>query len=315
MTDFVHICEVGPRDGLQNEAKTLGTDDKLELISMIAAAGVKTIEIGSFVNPKSVPTMADTDAVAIAARRQLGPDITTLGLIVNERGFDRALAAGVTGVCIVTVVSKTLCARNNRMTPDEATAMAVKLVQRAKAAGLKTRVDIATAWVCPYEGVIDREQVRQHADLIWEHQPDEMAFCDSIGFADPLSVARLFTEFGERYDRSRLVAHFHDTQALGLANATAALMTGVRRFDASLGGLGGCPFAPGARGNLATEDLVHLCHAAGLTTGINLNQLLEAIRHLEGVMERPLTGQSRRWLDLGMPGKKQEGDGNGQING
>lgn len=174
--------------------------------------------------------------------------------------------------------------------------MARRLLQRAKAAGLFVRIDVATAWVCPYEGLIPLDQVKRLADQLWEYQPDELAFCDSIGFADPLSVDRLFATFGDRYDRNRLVAHFHDTKAMGLANATAALLQGIRRFDASLGGLGGCPFAPGAKGNLATEDLVHLCESSGFATGIQVESLWSAIAVLETRIGRSLGGQSKTWF-------------------
>lgn len=296
MTERVHITEVGPRDGLQNERAELSLEDRLDLVGGLLAAGVTQIELGSFVNPKAVPAMAGTDALVVAAKAKHGAKLRGLGLVMNEKGFDRALAAGADGICIVTVVSETLCQKNNRCSSDEATATALRLLQRAKAAGLYARVDIATAWVCPYEGPISLEQVRRHADQVWEYQPDEMAFCDSIGHAHPYQVATLFEELGERYGRSRLVAHFHDTQALGLANATAALMQGVRRFDASIGGLGGCPFAPGAKGNLATEDLVHLCDRIGFATSIDVTKLWPVVARLEARIGRPLGGQSKAYF-------------------
>lgn len=296
MTERVHVTEVGPRDGLQNECATLTLEDRLDLVDGLLAAGVTQIELGSFVSPKAVPAMAGTDALVVAAKARHGPKLRGLGLVMNEKGFDRALAAGADGVCIVTVVSETLCQKNNRCSSEEATATAVRLLQRARAAGLYARVDIATAWVCPYEGQISLEQVRRHADQLWEFQPDEMAFCDSIGHAHPYQVAKLFAELGERYGRSRLVAHFHDTQALGLANATAALMQGVRRFDASVGGLGGCPFAPGAKGNLATEDLVHLCDRIGFATSIDVTKLWPVVARLEERIGRPLGGQSKAYF-------------------
>lgn len=295
MTERVYVTEVGPRDGLQNEPAELTLEDRLELVDGLLAAGQTQIELGSFVSPKAVPAMAATDALVKAAKARHGAKLRGLGLVMNEKGFDRALEAGADGVCIVTVVSETLCQKNNRCSSDEATATAVRLLQRARAAGLYARVDIATAWVCPYEGPIGLEQVRRQADQLWEYQPDEMAFCDSIGHAHPYQVAKLFEELGERYGRSRLVAHFHDTQALGLANATAALMQGVRRFDASIGGLGGCPFAPGAKGNLATEDLVHLCDRIGFATGIDVKRLWPVVLRLEERIGRPLGGQSKAY--------------------
>lgn len=294
--DAVHICEVGLRDGLQNESVHLALDEKKRIFDDLVAAGLRQIEIGSFVNPKAVPAMADTDRLADAIRDTAPRSVQTLGLIMNEKGLDRALASGVRGVCIVAVVSETLCLKNNRCTSQESTDMAIKLLQRAKAAGLMVRIDVATAWACPYEGQISIEQVKKLSDQIWEYQPDELAFCDSIGFAHPFQVSSLFEELGERYDRSRLVAHFHDTKAMGLANATAALLQGIRRFDASLGGLGGCPFAPGAKGNLATEDLVHLSDSLGLDSGIELKKLWPIVARLEARMGRPLGGQSKTWF-------------------
>jgi len=294
--EFVHICEVGPRDGLQNEAVHLSIEDKSALIAGVLKAGLRQVEVGSFVSPKAVPAMADTDALTTMVKGTYSSGLRALGLVVNAKGFDRALAAGVDGVCIVTVVSESLCQKNNGCSSPAATATAVDLLKRAKANGLFARVDVATSWVCPYEGPIALEQVQRVADQIWEYQPDELAFCDSIGHAHPYQVASLFAAFGERYERSSLVAHFHDTQALGLANATAALLQGIRRFDSSLGGLGGCPFAPGAKGNLATEDLVHLCHRIGFETGISLTELWATIAELEPKIGRTLGGQSRSWF-------------------
>ncbi len=295
MKEAIHICEVGLRDGLQNENARLSIEEKLALYNGLVDAGVKTIEIGSFVHPQAVPAMADTDRLGAVIRAAYPGRARVLGLVMNDRGFDRAVAAGVDGVCIVTVVSETLCLKNNRCTADEATQMAVRLLERARLLGLYTRVDVATAWVCPYEGQISIDQVKRQADQIWEYRPDELAFCDSIGHAHPAQVATLFQELGDRYERDHLVAHFHDTKAMGLANATAALLQGIRRFDASLGGLGGCPFAPGAKGNLATEDLVHLCESMGFATGIQVKDLWPLVARLEAQIGRTLGGQSRSW--------------------
>ena len=161
---------------------------------------------------------------------------------------------------------------------------------------LWTRIDVAPAWVCPYEGATSQEQLIRTIDPLWELAPDELALCDTIGHANPYAVSKTFETLGERYDRSRLAAHFHDTKSLGLANATAALLQGIRRFDASIGGLGGCPFAPGAKGNLATEDLVHLCHSMGFKTGIDESQLWSTVDFMEKSVGRPLGGHSRTWF-------------------
>ncbi|MCX6130362.1 MAG: hydroxymethylglutaryl-CoA lyase [Proteobacteria bacterium] len=297
MREVVHICEVGLRDGLQNESAEFSVDEKMHIFAGLVAAGLEHIEIGSFVNPKAVPAMANTDLFADEIKQKYPTSPCILGLIMNERGLERAIRSGVDGVCIVSVVSESLCQKNNRCSAQESVAMAIKLLQEAKRAGLFVRVDIATAWVCPYEGAIPIDSVKKMSDQIWEYGPDEMAFCDSIGHAHPFQVRDLFAELGERYDRSRLVAHFHDTKAMGLANASAALLEGIRRFDASLGGLGGCPFAPGAKGNLATEDLAHLCASIGFETGMNIKALRALIAPLEAKIGRELGGQSKAWFN------------------
>ena len=208
----VIITEVGPRDGLQNEPTHLSTETKLDFVQKLGKAGLSQIEIGSFVHPKAVPAMADTDQVTKNANLLSAKKI---GLVMNERGFDRALEAGVDGVCIVTVVSESLCQKNNRRSSQEATDTAITLIKKAKDQNLFTRVDIAPAWVCPYEGKTTVEQVIKHTDQIWEYAPDEMALCDTIGGAQPYEVSKLFEVLGDRYDREKLVAHFHDTRAFG----------------------------------------------------------------------------------------------------
>lgn len=308
--DHLVICEVGPRDGLQNEKAFLSLDLKEKLINDLVACGLSQIEVGSFVSPKAVPAMADTDQLVerLKSRRlwaqkggsavgALDRDPVFLGLVLNEKGLERALACGVDGVCIVAVVSDTLSAKNNRCSARESFETAVYLVRQAKSQGLLTRVDIATAWNCPYEGEISLSQVIPLADLIWEQEPHELAFCDSIGHASPFRVAELFDFFGHRYGFERLAAHFHDTKGLGLANAASALLAGVRRFDASIGGLGGCPFAPGAKGNLATEDLIHLVHECGWQTGISLDSLWKLVDFCKSSLSKEhLGGQSAAWF-------------------
>ena len=298
MTRKIEICEVAPRDGLQNEKVLLSCEEKIAFIERLEAVGLSQMEIGSFVHPKAVPAMADTDAVmkGLAGRRQQAKS-RHLGIIMNERGLERAIKAGVAGVCIVTVVSESLSQKNNRRSALDACKTALELLKGAKAHGLYTRVMVAPSFVCPFEGEVALDAVLRHADAAYEFSPDELVFCDTIGAAHPRAVTELFTAVKERYGLESITAHFHDTRALGLANAAAAMQVGIRRFDASLGGLGGCPFAPGAKGNLATEDLVHLCHEMGLETSVSLSGLWETVAFMESLIKRPLGGQSKSfWL-------------------
>ena len=293
MSTALRVWEVGPRDGLQNEARPIPTAAKIRLIEGLAAAGVRSIEATSFVSAKAVPQMADGDEVA--AKVHALPGVTAMAVVFNERGYERLVASGLRAVCVVVVVSDALSRANSRRSAEEGLQASKELVARARRDGLFVRVDIAPAWVCPYEGPTDPERVIAFADQLWEQGVDELALADTIGQAHPFEVAKLFERLGARYDMARLVGHFHDTQGLGLANVTAALTAGVRIFDASLGGLGGCPFAPGAAGNLATEDLVLLADKAGFSTGIDLAALWDVVDETSEVVGRPLGGRSGRW--------------------
>lgn len=267
----IHVYEVGPRDGLQNEKVHIGTADKLRLVEGLAAAGVADIEATSFVNPKAVPQMADCSDVYPAAAAHDG--VTAWALVINDRGYERAVAAGVEAVALVSVVSDTLCERNNRMTVDESIETTERLLRRAHTDGLQARAYVSPAWVCPYDGPVDPERVLDAAGRFAAAGADCIAISDTIGHARPDDVGRLFEVVSQIAPPERLAAHLHDTQALGLTNAWAAIQAGVRTFDASVGGLGGCPFAPGAAGNLATEDLVFLADKLGYETGIDLDAL------------------------------------------
>ena len=225
----ITICEVAPRDGLQNEKSVFTASDKIKLIGDMEDAGINYIEVGSFVSPKAVPAMADTDKVCAGV--EFSPQGSYTGLVLNEKGLERAKKAGLNGVCIVVVVSESLSLKNSRRSREESLATAVKLIQQAKDEGMFIRVDLAPAWVCPYEGAMDINSWLPMADTIWEMNIDELALADTIGHAHPMEVAKTFETLKGRYDISRLVAHFHDTQAMGLANAAAAMQVGVRRFD------------------------------------------------------------------------------------
>lgn len=244
MSEFLKICEVGPRDGLQNEASQVSTEQKQALVDGLIGAGLKYVELTSFVSAKAVPQMADADQIMPYARSKY-PEAHFNGLIINEKGYERALAAGTKGVAVVVVVTETLSQRNSRMSVAESLETCKRIVERAKADGVFTRVYLAVAWVCPYEGATPPEKVIACADKVWEMGVDELALADTIGHAHPLEVGRLCETFGKRYDMNKLAVHLHDTQALGLANAAAAISAGVRIIDASVAGLGGMSLCAG----------------------------------------------------------------------
>jgi hydroxymethylglutaryl-CoA lyase len=296
MSDTIKIYEVGPRDGLQNEATSVSTEQKHHLVDGLIAAGLKHIELTSFVHPKAVPQMADADAVMERATTQY-PHHDFIGLVFNQRGYDRALASGCQSMAFGVSVTETFSEKNTRMSSQRAFEITRDLNEQAKRDGIWTRVYVMTAWVCPFEGPTPPQQTIALAEKIWELGVDELAIADTIGHANPLDVGRLMEILGKRLDMNRLAVHLHDTQAIGLANATTALQAGVRIFDSSVGGLGGCPFAPGAAGNLATEDLVFLAYKMGLGTGVDFQRLWDVVWDLEAVIGRPIGGRIRQWWE------------------
>lgn len=296
MTEYLKIYEVGPRDGLQNEAKPVNTSQKNHLIDSLVAAGLQHIELTSFVHPKAVPQMADADNVSLRAHEAY-PGIDFVGLVFNQRGYDRAIAAGCKSMAFGVSVSETFSQNNTRMSSQQALEITRDLVAQAKRDGIWARVYVMTAWVCPFEGPTNPHKTTAVAEKIWELGVDELAIADTIGHANPLEVGRLMESLGRRLDMSKLAVHLHDTQALGLANATTAIQAGVRIIDSSVGGLGGCPFAPGAAGNLATEDLVFMAYKMGLGTGVDFDALWQIIRDLEEMVGHPTGGRIRPWWE------------------
>lgn len=298
MPDYVKIYEVGPRDGLQNENTLINTTHKLELVAGLVEAGLPTIELTSYVHPKYVPQMADADEIMRYAMQQYaGSKSQFVGLVFNQRGYDRAIASGCNSMAFGVAISETFSQENTRMSSAQALQITRDLVTQARRDGIWTRVYLMTAWVCPFEGPINPWRTISLAERIWELGIDELAVADTIGHAHPLEVGSLMEELGKRLDMNRLAVHLHDTQAIGLANATVALQAGVRIFDSSIGGLGGCPFAPGAAGNLATEDLVHLCAKMGIGTGVDFERLWEIVYQLEKWVKRPVGGRIRSWWE------------------
>lgn len=296
MSDYLKIYEVGPRDGLQNEARPINTEQKLRFIAGLVAAGLHHIELTSFVHPKAVPQMADADEVMRTTLEKY-PGGDYIGLVFNQRGYDRAVAAGCRALAFGVAVSETMSQRNTQMSTQQAIDITRDLVQQAKRDGIWTRVYIITGWVCPFEGPVPPYRTIALAERLWELGIDELAVGDTIGQAHPLEVGHLMEALGKRLDMNKLAVHLHDTQAMGLANAVTALQAGVRIFDSSTGGLGGCPFAPGAAGNLATEDLVFLAYKMGLGTGVDFTKLWDVVREIETAVGRPIGGRIRQWWE------------------
>jgi hydroxymethylglutaryl-CoA lyase len=288
----VEIVEVGARDGLQNEPDILPTSTKLQLIQSAIAAGVRRIETASFVNPRRVPQMADAEDV-MAALPETGT-VTYIGLVLNERGAERALATKVHELGAVAVASDSFAMRNQGQTSAESVVVAKRIVDMAKAAGRSGQITISAAVGCPFEGEVDPDHVVAMAAALAEANPREIALADTIGVAVPSQVKALIQRVRAEIGTIPIRAHFHNTRNTGLANAWAALEAGAATLDSSLGGLGGCPFAPKATGNIPTEDLLYLLHRSGVATGIDLDAMIGTGQWLSNVMGRPLPAMLSR---------------------
>ena len=275
----VTVVEVGARDGLQNEDVVLATGDKVELIRRCLAAGLHRIEVASFVHPDRVPQMADAEAVMAA----LGPSASGasyIGLVLNRRGLERALATSVDEVNFVVGATESFNRRNAGTTPAATLAEIETMIPEAQAAGLATSVTISVAFGCPYEGEVDLEAVRRLAVAAADAGSDEVALGDTIGVAVPTRVARLLGLVAPAIEETPLRCHFHDTRNTAIANVTAALEVGVRTIDSSVGGAGGCPFAPNSTGNVATEDVLYLLERSGYEAAADPEAVMETGRWL-----------------------------------
>ena len=282
----VELVEVGPRDGLQNEAVVLSTTDKVELIQRLINAGSRRIEVASFVNPKLVPQMADAEAVLAALPKR--SDVCRIGLVLNRKGLDRAIAAGCDEVGLVAVATNSFGLKNQGMDIQQSIASCKELVAVAKAAGLTVQITISVSFGCPYEGEVSTQQVLDIAKQLAELQSRELALADTIGVAVPMQVQHLFEHVHAFAPALTLRGHFHNTRNTALANIFAAYESGVRIFDCSVGGIGGCPFAPKASGNVATEDVVYALERNGISTGLSLKELLDASQWLQQKLDHPL---------------------------
>jgi len=292
----VRLVEVGPRDGLQNEATPVSPAARAAFVLSLAAAGLADIEVGAFVREDRVPQMAGTEEVltalarAVAERAPGTADARFIVIVTNARGLERALAAGARHVAVFTAVSETFNQKNIGMGVDESLVALAPVVADARAAGVWVRGYLSTVFGCPYEGRIDPVRAADVAARLWALGVDELSLGDTIGVATPAGVGDVLGNLGARVPRESVALHMHDTRGTALVNVMAGLLLGVRTFDASAGGLGGCPFAPGATGNAATEDLVYLLHGLGISTGVDVQKLVEAAASMEDALGRPLPG-------------------------
>lgn len=289
MPRHVEIVEVGPRDGLQSEPGVLPTAAKIELIERLIDSGLTRLEVTSFVNPKKVPQMADAELVLAGLRKREG--VRYIGLVLNQKGFERALAAGCNEVGMAVVASDTFNRRNQGVGTDESIAAWLAIAREANSAGIRAQVTISASFGCPFEGEVSVDRVIEVAKRVAEAEPFEIAFADTIGVGVPAQVSDLIGRAREVLPSSiSLRAHFHNTRNTGLANAYAAVQAGVSALDSSVGGIGGCPFAPAATGNIPTEDLVYMLSRSGVDTGVDLDKLVDTAAWLQQTLGRTVPG-------------------------
>lgn len=294
MAGRINIYEVGPRDGLQNEAETVPTADKVAFIRRLVDSGITDIEVTSFVRPRWIPQLADADQVVAQLPRIEG--VTYWGLVPNQRGLDRAVHAGVNAVATFMSASETHNLKNVNRTARESLASLREVIANAVSEGLRVRSYISTVFGCPYEGAVDPARTLHLAHELLAAGAEQISLGDTTGMANPVQVAQvveLLVDQGIPVDA--LALHLHDTRGTALANVLSGLQAGVRTFDASVAGLGGCPYAPGASGNAATEDLVNVLHEMGWETGLDLDTLCSAGALMANVLGRELPGRYHRY--------------------
>ena len=293
MAETVIIKEVAARDGLQAQPKHLTVEQRIALLAALAKTGVPELEIGSFVSPKAVPQMAGTDEIAANLP---AADLAYSALVPNMKGYELAVRAGVNSHAIALAATEEMNQNNIRKGLEDTLMMGEEIMDRAAEEGVAIHTYLAVAFECPYEGPVSESLVLELVDRLMAHRPARLVIADTIGAANPAAVQSMMQKLIDCYGPDHLGCHFHDTRAMGLANVYAALQAGVRQFDASAGGLGGCPFAPGAKGNVATEDVVMLCDAMGYDTGVDMPKLLEAVALLSDMIGAPQGGRAHTWL-------------------
>ena len=289
----VVVNEVGPRDGLQSQSRILSIEERVALIDSLLAAGVRDIEAGAFVSPKAVPAMAGT--AAVLEQIDLGAARFSV-LVPNVYGYELARDAGAECVAMVAYATERMATENAKMSREQALKATETMLAKSEVDGLKVIVTIVVAFECPFEGVVEHDIVVRTCDRLFNAGASLVVLADTIGAANPATVEALLERLLGQFDSAHVACHFHDTRALALANVYAALNCGIRRFDASIAGLGGCPFAPGAKGNVATEDIVMMLQAMGFETGINLRKLIDASDFAEEATGSARGGRSKSWL-------------------
>ncbi len=289
LPETVKVFEVGPRDGLQNEPAQVPAGQKVLLIESLAAAGLRNIEITSFVSPKWIPQLAD--GLEVARALKLPPDVVTSALVPNMKGFESARQSGVKEIALFLSATESHSRKNINKGIDEALATLSEVAAAAKAERFLVRAYVSVVFVCPYEGRVDPDKVLRLLPPLLEMGVDEISLGDTVGGATPRQVIRLLKLASGQVGLSKLALHFHDTYGMAMANVVAGLDAGVTTFDASIGGLGGCPYAPGASGNLATEDLIYFLHESGIKTGVDMDKLVECGELAQRIVGKKLTGR------------------------
>jgi hydroxymethylglutaryl-CoA lyase len=292
--DYVFINEVGPRDGLQNQKTIMSATARLELIEKLIDASFPGIEVASFVSPKAVPAMEGAGEILQGLNYTKECEISVL--VPNLKGFELAKDAGAKIISVVPAATETMNQKNINMSLDEAINSSCEIVKETKSVKLKARGYVAVAWECPFEGKVDKKIVLKIAEKLLLAGADEIILADTIGAANPASVGSLIKDCVNEFSKDKLSVHFHDTRALALANVCAALTEGIRKFDSCIGGLGGCPFAPGAAGNLATEDLANMLYQMGYVTNVDLEKLSKIVDFCENKLNTSLGGRMTAWL-------------------
>ena len=295
--NFIFVNDVGPRDGLQNQTIDVSPEIRVKLIEKLLDAGVPGVEVASFVSPKAVPRMAGAGDIVRALK---GRKAALSALVPNLKGYEMARDAGAKIISVVPSATETMNQKNINMSYEDILALSCDLMRCARDDGIKGQAYVSVAFECPFEGQVSQDRVMEMTETLLKAGAQEIIIADTIGAANPSQVKSLFDRLTSSFDKKLIATHFHDTRAMGLANAYAAIECGIRKFDASIGGLGGCPFAPGAAGNLATEDLVSMAHQMGYETGIDEKALLKTSLFAGEIIGQQIGGRMAGWMNYQM---------------